>query len=148
MKPSEDAMQDAWVALLERGGPSSVEQPRRWLLRTAHNCALAEIRAETRERAALREAAGCLPSEAWVDYLAERNRKSRESYAALTTERKKEILVRGAQSNKRARAKENPPQWVLNERLRMKKRKRRPMTDEEKFAKKEYDRTRYEAGKV
>lgn len=49
---SEDAFQDAYVALLEQGGPDSVPNPAAWLNETARRRQLKEFRRQAYEHAA------------------------------------------------------------------------------------------------
>ncbi len=66
----EDALQDAWVALLERGGPSTVTTPAAWLATTARYMRIHGVRAELRELAAWCEKEGYLNCEWYEEHVA------------------------------------------------------------------------------
>ena len=77
MRVTEDAMQDAWVALLERGGPSSVANHERWLRVYAKHHTADDARRAMVERAAAMEAFGLRDAgyEEWKDARRARRRE-------------------------------------------------------------------------
>lgn len=62
MRITEDDMQNAWVALLERGGPSSVDRPKSWLRATARALHGQEVQRQMKEEKAAYEAIGIFVS--------------------------------------------------------------------------------------
>lgn len=67
MNISEDAKQDAWVALLERpGGPSSVARPEAWLHRTARAIQVTRWRQRAQQHQAENEYLGLPDHPEWV----------------------------------------------------------------------------------